>query len=207
MSFVLSVRGGNFAIMMSDGRVNRSDDKRVAGEAFQKVFQLNEKVCLGITGDPLTVYYALNELHTYNLEQMTMERIKRILTKTIKEAPVERFGVEFLLSGSNKSGRYVTYSVNTKRDPEEMLFENSDSQAFGIVYTGSQLPQIQRIVDKHIPGGKVWESLGEIRDHMEACIKEIATIDDSVNDTVYDVMVVERPKQDKRFQILELNGI
>lgn len=203
MSFVLSVRGGNFAIMMSDGRVNRSDDKRVAGETFQKVFQLNEKVCLGITGDPLTVYYALNELNTYNLEQMTMERIKRILTKAVKEAPVERFGVEFLLSGSNKSGRYVTYSVNTKREPEEMLFENSDPQGFGIVYTGSQLPQIQRIVDKHIPGGKVWESLGEIRDHMEACIKEIASIDESVNDTVYDVMVVERPKQDKRLVMME----
>lgn len=203
MSFVLSVRGGNFAIMMSDGRVNRSDDKRVAGETFQKVFQLNEKVCLGITGDPLTVYYALNELNTYNLEQMTMERIKRILTKAVKEAPIERFGVEFLLSGSNKSGRYVTYSVNTKRDPEELLFDSTDSQGFGIVYTGSQLPQIQKIVDKHIPGGKVWESLGEIRDHMEACIKEIASIDDSVNDTVFDVMIVERPKQDKRLVLME----
>lgn len=203
MSFVLSVRGGNFAIMMSDGRVNRSDDKRVAGETFQKVFQLNEKVCLGITGDPLTVYYALNELNTYNLEQMTMERIKRILTKAVKEAPVERFGVEFLLSGSNKSGRYVTYSVNIKRDPEELLFDSIAPQGFGIVYTGSQLPQIQKIVDKHIPGGKVWESLGEIRDHMEACIKEIASVDDSVNDTVFDVMVVERPKEGRKLVMMD----
>ena len=202
MSFVLSVRGGNFAIMMSVGRVNKSGDKRVAGEEFQKVFKLNDQICLGITGDPVAVYYALNELHTYELERMTMERMKRILVNAVKEIPVNRQGVQIILSGSNKSNRYVTYSVDTKRDPEEILFDSKDCPGFGVVYTGSDLPEIQQIVDKHIPGGKVWESLGEIRDHMEACIKEIATVDDSVNDTVYDVMVVERQEQPKKLVMM-----
>lgn len=202
MSFVLSVRGGNFAIMMSDGRVNKSGDKRVAGEEFQKVFKLNEKVCLGITGDPVAVYYALNELHTYNLETTTMERMKRVLVNAVKEVPVNRLGVQIILSGSNKSNRYVTYCIDTKRDPEEILYDSIDCPGFSIVYSGSELPQIQQIVDKHIPGGKVWESLGEIRDHMAACIKEIATIDDSVNDTVYDVMVVERPETEKKIVMM-----
>lgn len=202
MSFVLSVRGGNFAIMMSDGRVSKSGDKRVAGEEFQKVFRLNDRVCLGITGDPVAVYYALNELHTYELERITMERMKRILVNAVKEVPVNRSGVQLILSGSNKSNRYVTYSVDTKRKPEEILFDSKDCPGFSVVYTGSDLPQIQQIVDRHIPGGKVWESLGEIRDHMEACIKEIATVDETVNDTVYDVMVVERQEQPRKLVMM-----
>lgn len=202
MSFVLSVRGGNFAIMMSDGRVSKSGDKRVAGEEFQKVFRLNDRVCLGITGDPVAVYYALNELHTYELERITMERMKRILVNAVKEVPVNRSGVQLILSGSNKSNRYVTYSVDTKREPEEILFDSKDCPGFSVVYTGSDLPQIQQIVDRHIPGGKVWESLGEIRDHMEACIKEIATVDETVNDTVYDVMVVERQEQPRKLVMM-----
>lgn len=202
MSFVLSVRGGNFAIMMSDGRVSKSGDKRVAGEEFQKVFRLNDRVCLGITGDPVAVYYALNELHTYELERITMERMKRILVNAVKEVPVNRSGVQLILSGSNKSNRYVTYSVDTKREPEEILFDSKDCPGFSVVYTGSELPQIQQIVDRHIPGGKVWESLGEIRDHMEACIKEIATVDETVNDTVYDVMVVERQEQPRKLVMM-----
>lgn len=202
MSFVLSVRGGNFAIMMSDGRVSKSGDKRVAGEEFQKVFRLNDRVCLGITGDPVAVYYALNELHTYELERITMERMKRILVNAVKEVPVNRSGVQLILSGSNKSNRYVTYSVDTKREPEEILFDSKDCPGFSVVYTGSDLPQIQQIVDRHIPGGKVWESLGEIRDHMEACIKEIAIVDETVNDTVYDVMVVERQEQPRKLVMM-----
>lgn len=204
MSFVLSVRGGNFAIMMSDGRVNKAGDKRVAGEDFQKVFRLNDHVCLGITGDPVAVYYALNELHTYHVETMSMERMKRVLLQAVREIPVNRLGVQIILSGRGKSGRYVTYCIDTKRDPEEILYDSQDCSGFGIVYSGSDLPEIQQIVDRYIPGGKVWESLGEIRDHMEACIREIARIDDSVNHTVYDVMVVERQETEPKFQVIEM---
>ena len=202
MSFVISVRGGNFAIMMSDGRVNKSGDKRVAGEEFQKVFKLNEKVCLGITGDPVAVYYALHELKASDLSRMTLERMKRILMNAVREVPVNRQGIQIILSGSNKVNRYVTYSIDTRRDPEEILYDSKDCPGFNIVYTGSELPQIQEIVDKHIPGGKVWENLGEIRDHMAACIKEIAAVDDSVNGNVYDVMVVEQPESGKKLVMM-----
>ena len=202
MSFVLSVRGGNFAIMMSDGRVNKAGDKRVAGEEFQKAFKLNENVCLGIIGDPVAVYYALHELKSSDLSMMTMERMKRILMNAVREVPVNRQGIQIILSGSNKSRRYVTYSIDTTRDPEEILFDSKDCPGFSIVYTGSNLPEIQQIVDKHIPGGKIWENMGEIRDHMAACIKEIAKVDDSVNSTVYDVMVVERPESERKIVMI-----
>lgn len=190
MSFVLSVCGGNFTVMMSDGRVSKAGDRRVAGEDYQKVFRLNEKVCLGMTGDPVAIYYTLNELQDCSLETMTMERIKRILINTLKGIPVNMLGVQIILSGSNKSGKFVTYFADSRKNFEETMHESSPDGGYIVTYSGSGLPEAGEIVDKHLPSDKVWESVGEIRGHMKACIEEVAGLDASVNSSVYDVMVM-----------------
>lgn len=191
MSFVLSVSGGNFSIMMSDGRVNKFGDNRVAGEEYQKVFQMNALVCLGITGDPVAVYYAFSELTSYNVEKITMEKMKRVLVNALKEVPITGEGVQFILSGKNKAGKFVTYSVDSKNNFEEEVFESSENTGFTIVHTGGTTPGIRAVVANHFPSGKVWESLEEIREQMKACIEAIAEVDSTVNKNVYEVMVIE----------------
>ena len=190
MSFVLSVCGGNFAVMMSDGRVKKIGDNRVAGEEYQKVFQMNEKVCLGMVGDPVAVYYAFHELTTYNVEKITMEKMKRVLVDALKEVPITGDGVQIILSGCNKAGKYMTYCVDSKNNFEEEVYDRREG-GFAIVYTGAKGNAIRALVDKHLPGGKVWENLGEIKEHMKKCIEEIAQIDESVNSNVYEVMVIQ----------------
>lgn len=191
MSFVLSVCGGNFSVMMSDGRVNKTGDNRVAGEEYQKVFQMNEKVCLGLVGDPVAVYYAFHELTTYNVEKITMEKMKRVLVSALKEVPITGDGVQVILSGCNKSGKFMTYCIDSKNNFEEGVYDSS-ANGFSIVYTGCKIPGIRALVDKHLPAGKVWENLGEIKEHMKACIEEIAQEDESVNTNIYDVMVIQQ---------------
>lgn len=189
MSFFISVRGGNFAVMASDGRVWKRGDNRIEGEDYPKVFQLNEKVCLGITGDPFPIYYAMNELQTYDMTNMTMERIKRVLVKALKEVPINWNGVKIVLSGCNKSGKFVTYLVDSKQDFAEEMQEATGS-GFYVVYAGSESEGVKELVDKHIHNTAPWENLGELQEHMKACVKEVAKIDDTVNDKVYDVMVI-----------------
>lgn len=189
MSFFVSVRGGNFAMMVSDGRVEKLGDDRIAGENYSKVFQLNEKVCLGIIGDPFAIYCAMNELQTYDLKKVTMERIKRILINTLKDVPISWLGVKFVLSGCNKSGKYVTYCVDSKQDFAEEMQEASGT-GFYVVHAGSEAEGVQELVDQHIHGTVPWENLGVLKEHMKDCVKEVAKLDKTVNDKTYDVMVV-----------------
>lgn len=189
MSFFISVRGGNFAMMASDGRVKKRGDNRITGENYPKVFQLNEKVCLGITGDPFPIYYAMNELQTYDLKKVTMERIKRILVNSLKEVPIGWMGVKFVLSGCNKSGKYVTYCVDSKKDFAEEV-QAANGNGFYVVHAGSDAEGVQALVDRHIHGTAPWENLGELQEHMKECVSAVAQIDDTVNDKTYDVMIV-----------------
>ena len=189
MSFFISVRGGNFAVMASDGRVQKVGDNRIEGENYPKVFQLNEKVCLGITGDPFPIYYAMNELQTYDLSKMTMERIKRILINSLKEVPINWTGVKFVLSGSNKSGKFMTYLVDSKLDFAEEMQEATGT-GFYVVHAGSDAEGVSELVNKYVHETAPWENLGELQEHMKECVKAVAKIDETVNDKVYDVMVI-----------------
>lgn len=189
MSFFISVRGGNFAVMVSDGRVDKVEDDWIAGENYSKVFRLNEKVCLGITGELVPVYNAMNELQTYDLQKVTMERIKRILINSLKNASSDGTGVKFVLSGCNKSGKFVTYCVDSKQDFSEMM-QVANGSGFYVVHAGSDAVGVQELVDKYIHSTAPWENLEVLQEHMKDCVKAVAAIDDTVNEKTYEVMVV-----------------
>lgn len=103
MSIVLSVCGVNFSLMMSDGRKIRLNDMKVIDEYYPKIKRINSKVILGFTDDPIPTMNAMKELDNYNIELLTLERIKRIIMTNIKHEFINNLGVKLIFSGRNKS--------------------------------------------------------------------------------------------------------
>lgn len=190
MSIVLSVCGTNFSLMMSDGRMIRLNDLNIADENFSKIRKVNENVIVGFTGDPIPMINALEELKSYKVEFLTLERIKGIIVRFLQAQKINNLGVKLIISGRNKSNKFVTYTIDTKNNFKEISYISD----VGFI-TNYALPfhesdvNFKEICDKHISNTVPWNSLENLEIHMKECIKEISTLCYSVNDNIFEELV------------------
>lgn len=73
MSFVLSVCGSNFSLMMGDSRMIRLNDNKIVDENFNKVISVRKDVCIGFTGDPIPMGIAYNELCMQDIDKLSIQ--------------------------------------------------------------------------------------------------------------------------------------
>lgn len=189
VSFIISVCGVNFSLTLGDGRMTNLSTGEVAYEKIQKIYKINNNVCIGFTGDPIAAGIALKELDSYSLNTMTLERIKRVFIGKLKEIPLNPLGIKVIITGRNKSNKFVTYSIDSKNNFEEESYVNIPDAGFVVVYSGSNSSVIELIVNKNIYSTSPWKSIDDLRQHMTHCIREVALIDPTVNNEIYEVMI------------------
>lgn len=190
MSFVLSVCSKEYSIMMSDGRVQKYVVNQEAHEDYPKVFQISDKVCVGVSGDPVASFYILKDLQEFDVNKLTLERMKRILTNALKEVPINMQGVKFVISGRNKSNKFMTYCVDSQKDFEETAYDAANLEQPAVVYFGGKSEQIAEIVDNYIVKTFPWGNVEEAEKQIRACMLAVAAVDDSVNDNIYQMTVL-----------------
>lgn len=190
MSFVLSVCGKEYAVMMSDGRVPKYVVNQEAHEDYPKVFQISDKVCVGVTGDPVASFYILKDLQEFDVSKLTLERMKRILTNALKEVPINMMGVKFVISGRNKSNKFTTYVVDSKKDFQEIKYDATQMDQPAVVYFGAQSEKIEEIVDNYIYKTLPWGNIEEAEQQMRACMLAVADVDENVNKKIYQMTVL-----------------
>lgn len=190
MSFVLSVCGSDFSVMMSDGRVQKYALNQEVHEDYPKVFQISEKVCLGVQGDPVASYYILKELQQYEVSKITLERMKRILTNALKEVPVNMQGVRFVIAGRNKLNKFMCYCVDSKKDFEEIKYDPLAEERPVVVVFGADSENVKKVIEKHMYDTMPWTDVEELKIHMRDCIREAASVDDNINDNIYEMVVL-----------------
>lgn len=192
MSIVLSVCGYNFSLMMCDGRMIKIDSGslEIVTENFKKIERVNSRVCIGFTGDPIASMCALNELNYYEKDNLTLERIKGIVTRKLKEIQINDLGVKMIFSGRNKINKFITYELDTKMDFQETKYEPVKN-GFAIVYA---LPpsnaDLQTIVQKHIHETSPWDNIDNLKSNMRECILQISKINTTINNKIFEEMII-----------------
>lgn len=190
MSIVLSVCGTNFSLMMSDGRKIRLNDMKVVDENFPKIQRINSRVILGFTGDPEPTLNAINELSSYNVELLTLERIKRIVVNYLKSQKINYLGIKLIFSGRNKSNKFVVYTIDSKNGFTEVpyIFNEGFAVNYALPHDGES--DIRQICDKHIVDTMPWNNIEELKQNMHECIYEVSTLCNSVNNNIFEEIII-----------------
>ena len=187
MSFVVCVCGEYFSTIMSDGRMVSLPNNKVVDENIPKVLKINNNVAIGFTGDPSPTVIALEELKKYNVELLTLERIKRIIINKIKELNINELGVKIIFTGRNKVGKFVIYVVDSKNNYEcEPLYPINTSPAFAVC--GRNDNKCQEIIKNNLYNKK-WRTSDELEKSMMNCIIDAAKIDKTVNTNMFKVVI------------------
>ncbi len=190
MSIVLSVCGTNFSLMMSDGRMMRLNDMSIVYERAPKIKRVNSKVIIGFTGDPIPMIKAIDELDSYKVELLTLERIKGIIIRCLKKQEINDLGVRLIISGKNKSNKFVTYTIDSRDNFNEVSYVFEEGFAVNYALPNDCEVNLKEICDKHICSTVPWKSIEQLKRHMRECIKEVSTLCDSVNDIVFEEIVI-----------------
>ncbi len=195
MSFVLCVCGSNFSLMMSDGRVTafkeNENSTKIICEDFKKIKRVNPNVIIGFTGDLFVGECIEKALYGYQLENLTMERIKRIIINKLKQNQSELncLGAKIIISGINKSNIYTTYFVNSNLDFIETPYYVKDNY-FAVVYACHNENIVKDIIQRNIYDTMPWKSIDILKRCMKQCIFDVAEIDNTVNKNVFEEMIL-----------------
>lgn len=189
MSIVLSVCGTNFSLMMSDGRKISLKDMAIVDEYCPKIKRINSKVMIGFTGDPIPTMNAIKELNNYNVDLLTLENIKRIVTGYIKCQPINSLGIKLIFSGRNESNKFVTYIIDSKDNFNEIpyIFDQGFAVNYALPYNSDY--NIESICDKYILGTMPWGNLENLKMYMRECIKEVSSLCYGVNDNIFEEII------------------
>lgn len=110
--------------------------------------------------------------------------------KSLKETDANRLGVKIIISGKNKLEKFVTYCIDTKNNFKETAYENIPLNGFSVAYAASNYNLVTPIVQKHIYATTPWGDIDNLKKHMQDCIKEVSTVDNTVNDNIHGVMIL-----------------
>lgn len=191
MSFVLCVCTPTYSIMVGDSRMitfNKNGKYEVVEEDIQKVKQINKNISIGYTGDPIPSFIAINELDSYDKENLTLGQVKKILFNKIKALPINDLGVKLIISGKNKFGKMLMYTIDTNDNYKIEKFEPTiQNPAFSCVGRDYQI--IKSILDKYISNTYPWDNIFQLKKYMIQCVQEVSYIDGTVNDNIKTVVI------------------
>ena len=197
MSVVLSFCGPDFFIIAGDNRKTKISNgvSSVVDENCQKVLRLNQKVAVGFTGDANAAEAVQAELKMYNLENLTMERIVRIVSNKVKKInSTQSVRLNIIIGGKNKSNYYRAFQIDSATHYEPIEFIPSQNGTGRAEYKSlHSFPYGYKEENETLKKFKL-DSLGfstteELANAMKDCIKYISTRDFSVNDKVTMVLI------------------
>lgn len=187
MSFVICVCGVNFSVMMGDGRLIKYPERTIEDEYYPKVFKINKNVLIGTTGDPLPIDEAFGELRNYNVEYLTLEKIRKIFINKLKTLHTNSLGVKVIFSGKNRRGQFVISTVDSTNGFNfEDLYPNNTNLINA--FSGNNNRLCTSIVDSNL-SNKSFSCIEELEDAMEQCIINVASIDDTVNTNILKAVI------------------
>lgn len=189
MSIVLSVCGVNFSLMMSDGRKLRLNDMKIVDEHYPKIKCINSKVIIGFTGDPIPTMNAIKDLSNYNVELLTLERIKRIMINYLKFEQINNLGVKLIFSGRNKSNKFVTYTIDSKDNFKDIPYIFNEGFTVNYALPHDSRADVKQICDKYIVSTMPWQNIEDLKQNMRKCIREVSTICKSVNSNIFEEII------------------
>ena len=124
---------------------------------------------------------------------LTLERIKRIFINCLKKYETEGLGEKIIISGKNKSNKFVTYSIDSKNNYKEVYYEPTDNlfvTVYALPQTENENCNYQDFVDNIIKGSMPWENLNDLKEKVSECIIEVSKINSSVNDNIFTEVII-----------------
>ena len=188
MSFVLSVCGVGFSLIVGDKRMSRISTKEVVDDNVQKVFQINSNVSIGFTGDPISIKIVLDELNCYNKDVLTMEKINKIISQRLSEITTNELGIKLIITGKNRKNNFVIYVIDSKNNYSPSLYEPTNDR-FAIAYAGSEAIFSTNIIEKFYEQLRECKTVEQIRDCMIGCVQNVSDVDNTVNKLIDGVML------------------
>lgn len=188
MSFVLCVCGMNFSTMMSDGRMIKLPNNDIVREDVSKVLKINKNVAIAYTGDPIPVQIAINKLKEYNIGQLSMENIEKIIIAQLKNLSLNILGAKIIFTGRNMANQFVIHTLDSKDDFKVNVTYPS---TLGITYAcaGNNYELCNQIVQQNFSNVEIKTSK-QLEDVMSKCICDVAKIDKTVNTNIYKVVII-----------------
>lgn len=185
MSFILSVCGNNYSIMLGDGQetIKNGELYIPVKKDYKKVFSINDNVCIGFTGDTAIVKQIVSELNNY--KNSTIRQIKNNILEKVKTKSLNDFGLKYIISGKD-DGNFITYYYSNKDNFCEHKFEPCNQVA--VVYA-SPVDVNEKIIE-NIVKNYVYDNMPMIRTTdqllscMCQCIIEVSKVSNTVNDYI-----------------------
>lgn len=186
MSFVLSVCGKNYSIMLGDGQetIKNGNLYIPIRHDFKKVYSINTNVCIGFVGDSEIVKTIIPELHIY--KNYSISEIKDSILMKVKSLSFNEFGLKYIISGKEDK-IFITYYYNNKDNFIENEF-NTLNHNVAIVYAPPidvAKETIEKIVTSHIYNNisKI-KTTDELLSCMAQCIIAVSKVSKTVNDNI-----------------------
>ena len=194
MSVVLVTCMENFVSMMCDGRLVKfkSDDKsdiEIVDEHIKKIGKINKNVCIGFGGDALASDRALKELNNYQVENLTLERIARIITNKAKEKFEFLLGVKIIIVGRNRMGKFAVHLIDSNNNFASEIYVPTGNEVLIKGAFPSNSDDIVQILDRHLYSTMPWKSIEHLKENMRKCIIDVSKIDKTVNKVIYEEFI------------------
>uniref|UniRef100_N1ZZN4 Uncharacterized protein n=1 Tax=Eubacterium plexicaudatum ASF492 TaxID=1235802 RepID=N1ZZN4_9FIRM len=185
MSFILSVCGNNYSIMLGDGQetIKNGELYIPVKKDYKKVLSINDNVCIGFAGDTAIVKQIVSELNNY--KNSTIRQIKDSILEKVKTKSLNDFGLKYIISGKD-DGNFITYYYSNKDNFCEHKFEPCNQAA--VVYA-SPVDVNEKIIE-NIVKNYVYDNIPRIRTTeqllgcMCQCIIEVSKVSNTVNDYI-----------------------
>lgn len=186
MSFILSVCGENYSIMLGDRQETiKSGNLYIPiRHDFKKVYSINENVCIGFAGDSKIVKNFVSEIHIY--KNSSIYEIKDNILMKVKSLSFNEFGLKYIISGKENK-RFITYYYDNKDNFKENEF-NTLKHNVAIVYAPPidvDKETIEKIVTRYIYDNmsKI-KTTDELLSCMAQCIVAVSKISKTVDDNI-----------------------
>lgn len=191
MSIVIGFVSKNEAILMSDGLVLNNSTREIVDENCSKIQRINDNVVVGYTGINefgKCVLENFFKLFGDDVKSITTEYATSVLchiAKEIETAIDTPLPFQMLVAGLNSSNDITLSSFGKSTDFKITTYVATEESSFYAALTPDSLSE-RDVAGEFLSNGKIC-----IRDRMKNCIKYVSTIDDTVNDTIFELSIMK----------------
>lgn len=191
MSIVIGFISKDEAVLMSDGLVLNNDTREVVDENCRKIQSINGNVIVGYSGIKQFGECVLEnffKLFDGDPKSITAEYAASVLCHIAKElenslsAPLP---FQMLVAGTNSSNCMVLCSFGKSTDFKITQYVATEESSFYVALNPDSLS------GRDVAGEFLSDNSICVRNRMKNCIKYVSTIDDTVNDTIFELSVTK----------------
>lgn len=197
MSVVLVSAMKDFIIFMSDGKVTRPENGAIKSldENYKKLRRINNNICIGYTGGQDICENVLTSLDSYDKKKLDLTKTVDILHKFSKEIysknKYQNNTITMVIGGKSADGTIEFYTFGSYYDFQLNSYKPQDKKMLYRILCSDEVKGLN-IFEKHLNLhlNESLKPIKECQDAMSDCVDEIASDDETVNNTKFTEIII-----------------